>query len=73
VKAATGEIVDAETLGGADLHCRESGVADHYALDDTHALTLARAAVRNLNRVKTPPVSSINIKFSVFFFFFCEA
>jgi len=56
VKAATGEIVDAETLGGADLHCRESGVADHYALDDVHALTLARAAVRNLNRVKRPAV-----------------
>lgn len=54
VKAATGEIVDAETLGGADLHCRESGVADHYALDDYHALSLARTAVRNLNRTKRP-------------------
>ncbi len=59
MKAATGEIVDAETLGGADLHCRESGVADHYALDDTHALALARTTVRNLNRVKHPSVCNV--------------
>ncbi len=50
VKAATGEIVTAEELGGADLHTRLSGVADHYAMNDTHALQLARAAVANLNR-----------------------
>ncbi|TRY89092.1 hypothetical protein DNTS_004567 [Danionella cerebrum] len=49
VKAATGEEVSAEDLGGADLHCRKSGVTDHYALDDNHALHLARKAVRNLN------------------------
>jgi 3-methylcrotonyl-CoA carboxylase beta subunit len=42
VKAATGEDVTAEELGGADLHCRESGVADHYAENDTHALEIAR-------------------------------
>ena len=52
VKAATGEEVTAEDLGGADLHTRESGVADHYALDDAHALALCRRIVRNLNRVK---------------------
>uniref|UniRef100_A0AAR2KBR0 Methylcrotonoyl-CoA carboxylase beta chain, mitochondrial n=1 Tax=Pygocentrus nattereri TaxID=42514 RepID=A0AAR2KBR0_PYGNA len=52
VKAATGEEVSAEDLGGADLHCRKSGVTDHYALDDHHALHLARKAVRNLNYKK---------------------
>jgi len=50
VKAATGEEVDAETLGGADVHTRLSGVADHFAEDDTHALALARRLVGNLNR-----------------------
>ncbi len=52
VKAATGEIVSAEELGGADVHCRTSGVADHYAQNDHHALKLARQAVARLNRVK---------------------
>ena len=52
VKAATGEDVSAEELGGADLHTRESGVADHYAMDDEHALAIARRIVRNLNRRK---------------------
>lgn len=52
VKAATGEIVSAEDLGGADVHCRTSGVTDHYAQNDHHALDIARAAVKNLNRVK---------------------
>ncbi len=50
VKAATGEIVSAEELGGADVHTRQSGVADHYAADDEHALQLARRCVANLNR-----------------------
>jgi len=50
VKAATGEVVTAEELGGADLHTRQSGVADHYAMNDAHALQLARAAIANLNR-----------------------
>uniref|UniRef100_A0A2I3G236 methylcrotonoyl-CoA carboxylase n=1 Tax=Nomascus leucogenys TaxID=61853 RepID=A0A2I3G236_NOMLE len=52
VKAATGEEVSAEELGGADLHCRKSGVSDHYALDDHHALHLTRKVVRNLNYQK---------------------
>jgi 3-methylcrotonyl-CoA carboxylase beta subunit len=52
VKAATGEVVSAEELGGADVHCRTSGVTDHFAQNDHHALTLARAAIKNLNRVK---------------------
>ncbi|MBI2313489.1 MAG: methylcrotonoyl-CoA carboxylase [Betaproteobacteria bacterium] len=52
VKAATGEVVTAEELGGADVHTRTSGVADHLALNDAHALGLARRAIGNLNRVK---------------------
>jgi 3-methylcrotonyl-CoA carboxylase beta subunit len=52
VKAATGEIVSAEELGGADVHTRISGVADHYARDDRHALEIARRIVGNLNGVK---------------------
>jgi 3-methylcrotonyl-CoA carboxylase beta subunit len=52
VRAATGEIVSAEELGGADVHCRISGVADHYANDDLHALSTARQIVANLNRSK---------------------
>ncbi|MEM1404143.1 MAG: carboxyl transferase domain-containing protein [Pseudomonadota bacterium] len=52
VKAATGEVVSAEELGGADVHCRQSGVTDHYAQDDTHALALLRQSVSNLNRPK---------------------
>jgi 3-methylcrotonyl-CoA carboxylase beta subunit len=52
VKAATGEIVTAEELGGADVHTRESGVADHYAQNDAHALAITRRIVRNLNRKK---------------------
>jgi 3-methylcrotonyl-CoA carboxylase beta subunit len=57
VKAATGEIVTAEELGGADVHCRTSGVADHMAQNDHHALELARTIVANCNRDK-----QINIK-----------
>jgi 3-methylcrotonyl-CoA carboxylase beta subunit len=49
VKAATGEVVSAEDLGGADVHARKSGVADHYAADDDHALSLARRIVGHLN------------------------
>ncbi|WP_168600049.1 carboxyl transferase domain-containing protein [Rhizobium sp. SG741] len=52
VKAATGEVVSAEDLGGGDVHTRLSGVADHLARDDAHALALARQAVANLNRRK---------------------
>ena len=50
VKAATGQDVTAEELGGADVHTRRSGVADHYATSDEHALALARQIVRNLHR-----------------------
>ena len=53
VKAATGEIVTAEELGGGDVHTRLSGVADHLAESDEHALAIARQIVGNLNRVKT--------------------
>ncbi|EDW46654.1 probable methylcrotonoyl-CoA carboxylase beta chain, mitochondrial isoform X1 [Drosophila sechellia] len=57
VKAATGEEVSAEDLGGADLHCKTSGVTDHYAVDDEHALYLARQIVSNLN---LPATNSYN-------------
>jgi 3-methylcrotonyl-CoA carboxylase beta subunit len=52
VKAATGEVVSAEDLGGGDVHTRLSGVVDHLAQDDLHALALARTIVSNLNRTK---------------------
>jgi 3-methylcrotonyl-CoA carboxylase beta subunit len=55
VQAATGEIVSAEDLGGADVHARTSGVVDHYAQNDHHALSLARRIVAGLNRRK--PIS----------------
>ena len=52
VKAATGEEVSAEDLGGADVHSRTSGVTDHYAMNDMHALGIARQCITNLNRSK---------------------
>jgi acetyl-CoA carboxylase carboxyltransferase component len=55
VKAATGQDVTAEELGGADVHARRSGVADHYATSDEHALALARGIVRNLHGRKPEP------------------
>jgi acetyl-CoA carboxylase carboxyltransferase component len=56
VQAATGEVVTAEELGGADVHTARSGVADHYALDDEHALAIGREIIRNLAwRAPTPP------------------
>jgi 3-methylcrotonyl-CoA carboxylase beta subunit len=55
VKAATGEEVTAEELGGADVHTRRSGVADHFAKDDEHALAIVRQVVENLNREKKTP------------------
>ena len=58
VKAATGEIVTAEELGGAEVHTRQSGVADYYAQNDAHALGIARQIVANLNRSKPGPASS---------------
>jgi len=57
VQAATGEIVTAEELGGADVHARTSGVVDHYAHDDRHALALCRRIVAGLNYVKQPAIS----------------
>jgi 3-methylcrotonyl-CoA carboxylase beta subunit len=57
VKAATGETVSAEDLGGGDLHARLSGVADHLAVDDHHALDIARAIVANLDTVKRPDIA----------------
>jgi 3-methylcrotonyl-CoA carboxylase beta subunit len=56
VKAATGEVVSAEDLGGGDVHTRLSGVADHLAENDLHALALARGAVGRLNRIKPQPL-----------------
>jgi 3-methylcrotonyl-CoA carboxylase beta subunit len=52
VKAATGEVISAEELGGADTHARRSGVVDHVAANDEHALEIVRAIVGNLNTVK---------------------
>jgi 3-methylcrotonyl-CoA carboxylase beta subunit len=65
VRAATGEVVSAEDLGGADVHSRISGVTDHYAENDGHALGIARRIVASLNTVKThalalrPPVPPV--------------
>lgn len=59
VKAATGEEVSAENLGGGDVHTRISGVADHLAEDDEHALDIARRAIANLNRRKEMPLACI--------------
>lgn len=55
VKAAIGEEVSAEALGGADVHCKISGVADYYAEDDAHAITLARQLIAHQNKQKTVP------------------
>ena len=52
VKAATGEVITAEDLGGADLHAPQSGVVDHVAENDEHALTIVRDIVARLNTVK---------------------
>jgi 3-methylcrotonyl-CoA carboxylase beta subunit len=57
VKAATGEVVDAESLGGAEVHTSVSGVADHFAENDRHALQIARDILKHLNRSKQPPVA----------------
>ncbi|XP_063437598.1 methylcrotonoyl-CoA carboxylase beta chain, mitochondrial-like [Mytilus trossulus] len=57
VKAATGEDVPAEELGGADLHCSKSGVTDYYAQDDEHALHIARRIIKNINYCKDPKVT----------------
>ena len=59
VKAATGEVVSAEDLGGADVHTRISGVADHLAENDAHALFLARRVVANLNGPRAPSFAAV--------------
>jgi 3-methylcrotonyl-CoA carboxylase beta subunit len=59
VKAATGEVISAEELGGAEIHCRTSGVSDHYAENDAHALHLARVCISNLNRKKPESLKRI--------------
>ncbi|QQS12888.1 MAG: methylcrotonoyl-CoA carboxylase [Rhodospirillales bacterium] len=59
VKAAIGEVVDAESLGGAEVHTSISGVADHYAMNDSHALGIARRIVGHLNRRKNAPVAMV--------------
>lgn len=56
VKAATGEVISAEDLGGADVHARQSGVADHYAASDDHALAIVRSIVRTLHMPKPETV-----------------
>ena len=57
--AATGEIVSAEDLGGADVHCKSSGVTDHYAENDFHALQIAREIVSDLNRSPNSATSNV--------------
>src|SRR5260370_42007936 len=59
VKAATGEVVTAEELGGADVHSRQSGVTDHYAQNDNHAIGIARRIVATL---KQPTPASLNTR-----------
>jgi len=62
VKAATGEVVSAEDLGGADVHARKSGVVDHYAANDNHALAIVRRIVANLNRVKPAELDTAPVR-----------
>ncbi|TNC82513.1 MAG: methylcrotonoyl-CoA carboxylase [Oleiphilus sp.] len=62
VKAATGEEVSAEALGGADIHCKISGVADHYADSEAHAIQIARQCVANLNWQKPEQLATKQIK-----------
>src|SRR5438128_3769052 len=57
VKAATGEVVSAEDLGGADVHARKSGVADHYAADDHHALAICRRIVASFGKTRRAEVA----------------
>jgi 3-methylcrotonyl-CoA carboxylase beta subunit len=66
VKAATGEVVDAESLGGADVHTAVSGVADHLAEDDRDALDIARNIVANLNRRKVVPLATQPVREPLF-------
>lgn len=62
VKAATGEEVTAEELGGANVHCEKSGVTDHFAEDDEHALEITRDIILNLNKTKSCPVKKQEVE-----------
>ncbi|ESQ81524.1 methylcrotonoyl-CoA carboxylase [Asticcacaulis sp. AC466] len=62
VKAATGEVVSAEDLGGGDVHARVSGVVDHLAANDADALSIARRIVGNLNRTKTVGLATLPVE-----------
>lgn len=62
VRAATGEIVDAQDLGGAHVHCEVSGVTDHFAEDDLHALEITRSIVKHLNKRKVVTLKTIPIE-----------
>ena len=66
VKAATGEVVSSQDLGGADVHTRLSGVADHLAENDAHALSIARNIVNNLNRPQKPGLLSSTYEAPIF-------
>ncbi|KAF1314518.1 Methylcrotonoyl-coa carboxylase beta chain, mitochondrial, partial [Globisporangium splendens] len=66
VKAATGEVVTPEELGGADVHCRTSGVTDHFANNDHHALEITRRIISNLNYTKQPSVAQAPIEEPLF-------
>lgn len=66
VKAATGEVVTAQELGGADVHCETSGVTDHFAEDDEHAIEITRSIVRHLNRKKSSPLATRSIEEPLF-------
>ena len=66
VKAATGEEISAEDLGGAEIHCRQSGVADYYAENDEHALQMARNRIQYLNRKKNVDITRIDSKEPLF-------
>ena len=61
VKAATGEIVDAQELGGAHTHCEISGVTDHFAENDSHALELTRSVVKHLNKRKAVQMKTLPV------------
>src|SRR6202012_2438341 len=60
VKAATGEVVSAEDLGGGDVHTRISGVADYFANEDTHAVAIVRLIVSGLNHMKQPNIPVVS-------------
>lgn len=62
VRAATGEIVDAQDLGGATTHCEISGVTDHFAEDDLHAIEITRSIVKHLNKRKVVSLKTVPIK-----------